>query len=63
MLHLFFDELKATMECRLAHVEDCLLSLNSMVGEVSDTIAKTCGDVSLGLRTVRLHGQTAEKGQ
>ncbi|KAK9166366.1 hypothetical protein Scep_001557 [Stephania cephalantha] len=53
MLHLFFDELKATMECRLAHVEDCLLSLNSRVREISDTIAKTCGDVSSGI--VHLH--------
>ncbi|KAK9083505.1 hypothetical protein Scep_029976 [Stephania cephalantha] len=55
LLHLFFDELKDTMECRLARVEDFLRSMMQLPKQLECHFAFADGKQG--------HGKLAEKGQ
>ncbi|KAK9155291.1 hypothetical protein Sjap_002771 [Stephania japonica] len=51
---MFLDELKATVENLLSCIENFLISLDGEVRQMHDAFSKTGGDVSTGLRMVKM---------
>ncbi|KAK9100482.1 hypothetical protein Scep_023912 [Stephania cephalantha] len=52
LFHLFFDELKATMENHLDRIEDFLVSLDGKLQKMNDAFNKAAGDVCIGMQTI-----------